>query len=128
MIIMEDSNNLFCSSNLPWSREIISWTSIENMGTRPQKCSPALIYSTGNAFQSLRGLLYSIMVLKTNSLTSLTFSFLSETSIRMRSLINSCASACFRQLHETPSVYYSDEAKLFHTSLSRLFNGTITNH
>jgi len=121
---MEDSNSLFCSSKFPWVREIISWKCIENFGTCPQNVSPVLICCTGNAFQLFRSGSYSIMVLKTNSITSLTF--LSETSIRMRSLINSCASACSRQLPETPPLYYSDEVKLF-TSLRRLFNGTITN-
>jgi len=60
---MEDSNTLFWSSKFPWSREIISWKCRENLGTRPQKISPALMYSVGNAFRSFRSWSYSIMVL-----------------------------------------------------------------
>jgi hypothetical protein len=40
---MKDSNNLFCSSNFPLGGERISMKFVVSLGTRPQKCSPALV-------------------------------------------------------------------------------------
>jgi hypothetical protein len=40
IIIVEDFKTLFCCSKFPWTCEIISWNSIGNLGTRPQKGSP----------------------------------------------------------------------------------------
>jgi hypothetical protein len=35
---------LFSSSKFPWALERISWKSVDNLGTRPQKSAPALVY------------------------------------------------------------------------------------
>ena len=39
---MEDSKTLLCSSNFPSAHETISLKFTDNLGTRPQKGSPAL--------------------------------------------------------------------------------------
>jgi hypothetical protein len=43
---MDRSKTFYCTSKFPWPREIISSKFIHNLGTRPQKGSPALHYST----------------------------------------------------------------------------------
>jgi hypothetical protein len=45
ILIMEDSNTLFCCTEYSRERERISWKCIENLGTRPKKFSPALVFS-----------------------------------------------------------------------------------
>ena len=40
---MEDSKALFCSSKFPWASKRISLKSVDNLGTHPQKGSPALL-------------------------------------------------------------------------------------
>jgi hypothetical protein len=42
-MMMKDSKTPFCFSKFPWARERISPKIIENLGTRSQKGSPALI-------------------------------------------------------------------------------------
>jgi len=41
---MEGSKTLFCSSKFSWSCGRISSKFTDNLGTRLQKCSPALLY------------------------------------------------------------------------------------
>jgi hypothetical protein len=41
---MEDSKTVLCSFRFPWARERISSKCIENLGTRSQKDSTALLY------------------------------------------------------------------------------------
>jgi hypothetical protein len=41
---MEGAKTLFCFSKFPSARERISSKFIHNLGTRPQKGSPALVY------------------------------------------------------------------------------------
>ena len=45
ILIVENSNTLFCSSQCPWARERISSKFIDNLGTRHRKVSPALVYT-----------------------------------------------------------------------------------
>jgi hypothetical protein len=40
---MEGSKTLFCCSKFSWAREIFSSKFIDNLGSRPQKSSPALV-------------------------------------------------------------------------------------
>jgi hypothetical protein len=35
---------LFSSSKFPWAHEIISSKVVDNLGTRPQKSAPAVVY------------------------------------------------------------------------------------
>jgi len=42
IIIVEDSKTLFCPSKFPWARGRIYSKFVDNLGTRPQKGSPAL--------------------------------------------------------------------------------------
>jgi hypothetical protein len=42
IMIMEDTNTLFCSSKLPGALASISSKFFNNLGTRPQQGSPAL--------------------------------------------------------------------------------------
>jgi len=44
IIITDGSKTLLCSSKSPWASQRISSKLRDNLGTRPQKVSPTLVY------------------------------------------------------------------------------------
>ena len=59
---MEDSKTLFCVSKFPWARGRISSKFVVNLGTRPQKRSPALPYGKNIIWKYICSCLYRALM------------------------------------------------------------------